>query len=73
VEDAGAGISPADRERIFAPFVRGVDRTARGTGLGLSIARQLAQVQGGQLEYEHDTATRSRFVLTLPAADAPTV
>jgi two-component system sensor histidine kinase KdpD len=73
VEDAGAGISPADRERIFAPFVRGVDRTSRGTGLGLSIARQLAQVQGGRLEYEHDPVTRSRFVLTVPAAEAPTV
>jgi two-component system sensor histidine kinase KdpD len=72
VEDEGAGIPAAERERIFAPFVRGADRRSRGTGLGLSIARQLAEVQGGRLEYEHDAATRSRFVLTLPAADAPT-
>jgi two-component system sensor histidine kinase KdpD len=74
VEDEGPGIALAERERIFVPFVRGGggDRTSRGTGLGLSIARQLAEVQGGRLEYEHDAMTRSRFVLTVPAADAPT-
>jgi signal transduction histidine kinase len=65
------GIDPGERERIFEPFVRGARAASesRGTGLGLSIARRLAEVQGGRLDYEPDGAVRSRFVLTVPAAD----
>lgn len=71
VEDDGPGIGPADRERIFQPFVRlpGRQTPARGTGLGLSIARQLAEAQGGRLDYEPTPACASRFVLSVPAAD----
>ena len=48
VEDEGAGIPPADRERVFERFTRlGKDRT--GLGLGLFIGRQLARAQGGDL------------------------
>ena len=74
VEDAGPGIGVPDRDRIFEPFVRGAVRPAgvAGTGLGLSIARRLAEVQGGRLSYEPNADVRSRFVLTLPAADVPT-
>jgi two-component system sensor histidine kinase KdpD len=71
VEDAGGGVSVEERERIFEPFVRGTgaERQTRGTGLGLSIARQLAEVQGGQLTYEPDERVHSRFVLRLPEAE----
>lgn len=71
VEDAGSGVAKEERERIFEPFVRGADaeRRSRGTGLGLSIARQLAEVQGGQLAFEPDERVHSRFVLRLQAAD----
>jgi two-component system sensor histidine kinase KdpD len=70
VEDAGAGIAPAERDRAFAPFVRGARATTgtRGTGLGLAIAKQLAVVQGGELMFEPDADTQSRFVLRVPAA-----
>ncbi|NUR54911.1 MAG: DUF4118 domain-containing protein [Acidobacteria bacterium] len=73
VEDAGAGIADADRERVFEPFVRGRVRAqgVGGTGLGLSIARRLAEVQGGRLEYAPNAGTASRFVVTLPAASVP--
>ncbi len=37
--DRGPGISRADQERIFSPFV---SRDSQGTGLGLPIARELA-------------------------------
>ena len=72
VEDAGGGIAPEDRARVFEPFVRGagVERNSRGTGLGLSIARQLAEVQGGRLDYEPDASVASRFVLRLPAGES---
>lgn len=73
VEDEGAGIPAADRDRMFEPFVRGPSRAAgiAGTGLGLSIARRLAEVQGGRLTYEPTTSVESRFVLSLPAPSVP--
>lgn len=51
VADAGQGISKPDRDRIFAPFIRGSNEisAAAGTGIGLSIARELARLHGGDL------------------------
>lgn len=48
VTDNGAGIPPADRERIFEPFHTG-RREQGGTGLGLSIARSLLASSGGTI------------------------
>lgn len=52
VEDGGPGISGADRERVFDPFVRLEDSRNRGTGgagLGLSIARSIVRSHGGEI------------------------
>jgi two-component system, NtrC family, sensor histidine kinase PilS len=49
VADRGAGIDPADVERIFEPFFT---RALHGTGLGLFLARELAQANGATLLYE---------------------
>jgi signal transduction histidine kinase len=48
VADNGAGIPPADRERVFEPFHTG-RREQGGTGLGLSIARSLLASCGGTI------------------------
>ena len=45
--DAGAGVAPADRERIFEPF-----NSKRGTGLGLALVRQIARRHGGDARCE---------------------
>jgi signal transduction histidine kinase len=67
VEDDGAGVPEAERERIFERFVRLDDARSRdegGAGLGLAIARDVARRHGGTL-----TAPRgARFELRLPAA-----
>lgn len=63
VVDSGPGIAPADRERVFRPFVS--DDT-EGTGLGLPIARELALALGGQVELESRVGAGSRFRLVLP-------
>jgi signal transduction histidine kinase len=50
VRDHGPGLSGADPESIFEPFVRGGDemvRTQRGVGLGLSIVRELVKALDG--------------------------
>lgn len=51
VADAGSGIPKSDRDRVFAPFIRGSNEinAVAGTGIGLSIARELARLHGGDL------------------------
>jgi two-component system, OmpR family, sensor histidine kinase RstB len=67
IEDAGPGIPPEDRERIFEPFYRRRERgESAGTGLGLSIVRQIARMHGGEVRYEPRGGGGSRFVITLP-------
>jgi len=60
VIDWGQGIKDNIAEHIFDPFFT---TTARGTGLGLYIGRELAEANGGQLNY-HPTTGGSRFRVT---------
>jgi signal transduction histidine kinase len=64
VADTGAGISDAERDRIFRPFW---SRDGGGTGLGLAIARELAVALGGRIDLESEPGRGSRFELVLPA------
>ncbi|MET7568814.1 ATP-binding protein [Streptomyces sp. NPDC005492] len=47
VRDHGAGVRPADRERVFARGVTGGSGTASGTGAGLAIVRWVAELHHG--------------------------
>jgi signal transduction histidine kinase len=60
VSDAGAGIAPQDRERVFE---RGASRVG-STGIGLHLARTLAQADGGSLVVVSDRP--GAFELRLP-------
>ncbi len=67
VEDDGAGISPADRERIFDRGVR-LDSGKPGTGLGLAIVRDVAEIYGGSIALEESEDLGGLLVrLRLPA------
>ncbi|GAB3165291.1 sensor histidine kinase [Microbispora hainanensis] len=70
ITDDGAGVPPADRERVFELFVR-LDEGRRldsgGSGLGLAISRDIARAHNGTLQIE-DSPVGARFVLTLPLA-----
>jgi len=72
VTDAGPGVPPADRDRIFDRFTQldsGPTRRAGGVGLGLYVARQLARAQGGELSVGAPPAHGgARFELRLPLA-----
>ncbi len=68
VEDEGPGLAPDERERVFAPFVRGsAARAARatGSGLGLDVVARVAAAHGGRA-YAADAARGARLVLELP-------
>ncbi len=71
VSDAGPGVAPADRERIFQPYVRGAaGRHAGGLGLGLAICQRLVEAHGGALWVEERPGGGSRFAFTLPVSEA---
>ncbi|WP_329333474.1 HAMP domain-containing histidine kinase [Streptomyces sp. NBC_00663] len=72
VMDAGPGIPPADRERVFDRFYR-VDkarsRDRGGSGLGLAVARSLVRAHGGTVEVSSEPG-RTVFTVTLPRGGA---
>jgi signal transduction histidine kinase len=49
VRDAGPGIAPEQRERVFERFTRGAGDTTPGSGLGLAIVRAVARQHGGDV------------------------
>lgn len=73
VADQGSGIPEALLEQVFEPFFR-VDpsrsRQLGGAGLGLSLVRSIASLHGGQVRAESAEGQGSRFILTLPGAEA---
>ena len=67
VRDQGPGVEPADRERIFEQFERGVsDRSFGGLGLGLWIARQIVTAHGGCIDVADVAGPGAEFFVELP-------
>jgi two-component system, OmpR family, sensor histidine kinase MtrB len=73
VDDAGPGVIPAERERVFDRFYRGSmanDRgAARGTGLGLSLVADHVKHFGGDVSIRMSPEGGARFRITLPVLD----
>ena len=69
VEDAGPGIAPAERERVFDAFYRDAEARAShdGFGLGLHILRRVARAHGGDVRALASDLGGARFELRLPA------
>jgi two-component system sensor histidine kinase GlrK len=68
IVDAGLGVAPADRVRIFEPFYRGERQpvgAARGSGIGLSIVHEYITAHGGQVELLPD-GPGAHFHIELP-------
>lgn len=66
VDDEGAGIPAAERERVFEPFVH--DPASPGAGVGLAVSRQLVDLMDGSLTCTAAPVGGARFVLRLPLA-----
>ena len=70
VRDQGPGIPPADRDRIFDPYVR-LERDARkhvrtSRGLGLAFCRLAVDAHGGRIWAEDNTPQGATFAIQLP-------
>jgi two-component system sensor histidine kinase TctE len=68
VEDSGAGIPEADREKVFERFYQSPGGSSRGSGLGLAIVREIARQHGGQASIDRSpelggTRVTVRFAL----------
>ncbi len=69
VWDTGIGISEADMERLFQPFVQldsSLSRQYNGTGLGLALVARMAELHGGSVSVESVVGQGSRFIVSLP-------
>lgn len=69
IADAGPGVKPEDRDRIFERYERGAAGAgAEGTGLGLYVSRSLCQAMGGDLVLEPaGSEPGAAFTILLPA------
>jgi two-component system sensor histidine kinase DctS len=68
VIDAGPGIPPKRRSRLFTPFFT---TKAEGMGLGLSLCRTVVEQHGGALDFgpgPQGRGTEFRFTLPVPKA-----
>lgn len=67
VSDAGVGIAPEDRERIFERFGRGKNSVrSDGSGLGLNIVSAIAHSHGGEVWVDSEQHKGSTFYIDIP-------
>ena len=77
VEDAGPGVAPEERQRVFDRFFRGSVSGRRraggqGSGLGLSLVAEHVRLHGGRVWVEDGPdGVGARFVVELPLNGNP--
>jgi signal transduction histidine kinase len=69
IADAGPGVRPEDRDRVFERYERGAAGVGiEGTGLGLYVSRSLCRAMGGDLVLEPTGGEPgAAFTVLLPA------
>jgi PAS domain S-box-containing protein len=63
VDDNGPGVAPADRERVFRPFVT---TKGRGTGLGLALVQKIIVTHNGRIQVAAAPSGGASFQIILP-------
>ena len=67
IRDHGAGIDPAERERIFDRFARGAAVANQpGVGIGLYVSRAIATRMGARLFIEESSSQGTVFAIAIP-------
>ena len=74
VDDAGPGVPPESRDRIFERFHREAGGTARtrgpaGAGLGLAVVHGIVEAHGGTVSVGDSPAGGARFAVRLPLVE----
>jgi two-component system sensor histidine kinase KdpD len=70
VIDEGPGVPPAQRSRVFEPFVS--SRGGRGgAGLGLAICRGFVEASGGHIHLQSSNGRETAFAVSLPLVTQP--
>jgi len=73
VEDAGPGLTPEERDRVFERFYRADESRSResgGVGLGLSIVGAVVKAHGGTVAAASAPGNGALFRITLPLSKA---
>jgi len=76
ITDDGPGISPENQRAMFRRFKQLGDTlrsSTKGFGLGLSIAKELAELNLGEIQVSSKVGSGSTFSFTLPPADSSDV
>jgi PAS domain S-box-containing protein len=69
ISDTGMGVSPEEREKLFARLYRGSqvrDRAIPGTGLGLALSRAVVQRHRGTIELIDRDGPGTTVIVRLP-------
>ncbi|MNR41935.1 Signal transduction histidine-protein kinase ArlS [compost metagenome] len=65
IKDNGIGIPESDHKYLFQPFFRAHNTgNIPGTGLGLNIVQRYASLMKGDLYFESNMDTGTKFVLS---------
>ena len=75
VDDAGPGVPPSERRRVFDRFARGDGRGSAGSpdgvsgsGIGLAIVERHVTLHGGKVSVDSSPSGGARFIVDLPIA-----
>lgn len=74
VVDHGRGVDPADRARVFEPFVRVHEHDAAGvdgTGMGLATCRRIISAHGGEIGLDPTAGGGTTAWIELPIRNRP--
>ena len=69
VRDAGVGLSPEDRKRVFERFYRvdgRLSRKTQGTGLGLYLSKAIIEMHSGSIDVDSKLGQGATFHFPLP-------
>jgi PAS domain S-box-containing protein len=70
VQDNGRGLTPAQRDRAFKLYVRGIDnRRLTGIGLGLYQCHQMITASGGKIGIHSQPGAGTEVWFTVPVPD----